>query len=380
MATLDWDVETDSAPGPLDEIRPEARKLMNLSVDSDRFDSAYESVGDVCLSQDFQKCSLHSSEDQSSQPALVGRSEEVVERLQPTQREEETCKSCQDDTEDDCIEPDEDPNEELRENLAREAFCQDQDGDTTLHMGVIHSRPEVVDRMLELAPSPDHLDIRNHLQQTPLALATVTDQSEVARQLLVHGASLDIPDRNGRTPLHLACLRGNGSLIQALTTPVSPREVKHMHLGRLQRIPQDLEQRDYEGFTCLHLAASERHYHIVQYLVHIGADVNSPDGKSGRTALHHAVERNDIQMVRELLFGCRAQVDAQMYNSCTPLHLAVGRRHQEITSLLIQAGANPNLSNTEEDTPQDLAAGDDDIASMLYDDIRIGGQPVHLDM
>ncbi|XP_035669982.1 NF-kappa-B inhibitor epsilon-like isoform X2 [Branchiostoma floridae] len=379
MATLDWDVETDSAPG-LDEIRPEARKLMNLSVDTDRFDSAYESVGDNCLSQDFQKCSLHSSEDQSPQPALVGRPEEVVERLQPTQSEEETSKSCQEDTEDDCIEPDEDPNEELRENLAREAFCQDQDGDTTLHMGVIHSRPDVVDRMLELAPSPDHLDIRNHLQQTPLALATVTDQPEVARQLLVHGASLDIPDRNGRTPLHHACLRGNGSLVQALTTPVSSTEVKHRHLGQLQRIPQNLEQRDYEGFTCLHLAASERHYDIVQYLVSIGADVNSQDGKSGRTALHHAVERNDIQMVKALLFGCGAQVDTQMYNSCTPLHLAVGRRHQEITSFLIQAGANPNLSNTEEDTPQDLAAGDDDIASMLYDDIRIGGQPVHLDM
>ncbi|KAI8481638.1 hypothetical protein Bbelb_406390 [Branchiostoma belcheri] len=106
------------------------------AASTDDGESSYYNLYKLAMPQlhdDFQKCSLHSSEDQSSQPAPVGRAEELVERLQPTQREEfpeETCKSCQDETEDDCIEPDEDPSEELRENLAREAFCQDQDGDT----------------------------------------------------------------------------------------------------------------------------------------------------------------------------------------------------------------------------------------------------------
>lgn len=50
-----------------------------------------------------------------------------------------------------------------------------------------------------------------------------------------------------------------------------------------------------------------------------------------------------------------------MYNGCTPLHLAVGRKDAGLARLLCQAGADILQRNREGDTPQDLAEGNNQV-------------------
>lgn len=77
-----------------------------------------------------------------------------------------------------------------------------------------------------------------------------------------------------------------------------------------------------------------------------------------------AVENHDEMAVKHLL-EMGAQVDAQMYNGCTPLHLAVGRKDAAIAAILCQSGADTLLRNMEDETAQDLADENDDVRTFL---------------
>lgn len=64
----------------------------------------------------------------------------------------------------------------------------------------------------------------------------------------------------------------------------------------------------------------------------------------------------------KLLLSRGAHVDTAMFNGCTPLHLAVGRRDASIANILCQSGADTMLRNMEDETALDLANGNDDVS------------------
>ena len=55
------------------------------------------------------------------------------------------------------------------------------------------------------------------------------------------------------------------------------------------------------GYTPMHLAVLNEHFSCVKELREAGANVDAPDGRSGCTALHHAVEANDHAIAGYLL-------------------------------------------------------------------------------
>ena len=70
----------------------------------------------------------------------------------------------------------------------------------------------------------------------------------------------------------------------------------------------------FSGFTPLHLAVQNNQYETVYVLIHeLKCDLNIPDGKSGRTALHHALEAQNYHMAK-LLVQSKADVNALTYD------------------------------------------------------------------
>ena len=55
------------------------------------------------------------------------------------------------------------------------------------------------------------------------------------------------------------------------------------------------------GYTPAHLAAQTGSVDVLRTLVYSQANINLPDGKSGRTPLHHAVEVDDLPTAGYLL-------------------------------------------------------------------------------
>ncbi|XP_047430376.1 NF-kappa-B inhibitor epsilon [Mugil cephalus] len=239
-----------------------------------------------------------------------------------------------------------------------------EEGDTILHLAIIHEDILIAKELIQIFPK-EVLDIQNNLYQSPLHLATYLNLPDVMRSLLEKGASLDLQDQDGNTALHVACQHGQTECATEMTRDVSPSKLAPV-----------LETQNWRGLTCLHLAALNRQHQILMLLIKKGADVNIQEGTSGKTALHLAVELHDMGSVK-LLIGMGANVDAAMFNGCTPLHLAVGRQDADIANLLCQSGADKMLRNMEDETALDLADGNDDILALFpFDDIQISGRSV----
>lgn len=220
-------------------------------------------------------------------------------------------------------------------------YGKDSDGDTLLHIAIIQCCIHLAMNFIRIAPWNDWLDIFNeNLRQTPLHLAVITKLKPVVRRLMVGGANVEMRDHNGDTPLHIACRRGDLDIVGVLMQPIKQEEYfVNEYDVPYQRIPQNLELRNYGGYTCLHVAAEHNHVDIVMYLIDKGSNINAGDGKSGRTLLHFAAENNNIELMKILLKQDSVNVDAKSYNGCTPIMLAHARSNTTIVELLTQAGA-----------------------------------------
>ncbi|MBN3313755.1 BCL3 protein, partial [Atractosteus spatula] len=231
------------------------------------------------------------------------------------------------------------PLEEGEDRLASEiamATRQDEDGDSVLHIAVVRGEEAVVRRLVDiLLRGGRHLDIFNNLRQTPLHLAVITHQPELVGLLLRGGADPCVLDRHGQTSAHLCCEHGQTDCLRRVLTdsPHTP----------------DLEARNYEGLTPLHLAVQSGSCELVKLLLDSGADIDAVDIKSGRSPLIHAVENNNMEMVN-FLIKCGASVNAQSYSGNSALHSACGRGLVEAVRLLLRNGADSSLKNYHNDT------------------------------
>ena len=75
----------------------------------------------------------------------------------------------------------------------------------------------------------------------------------------------------------------------------------------------------FAGYAPIHLAVQKSNVDMLRILVRGQADVDMPDGKSGRTPLHHAVELDDLPVAGFLLlevsisrFSC-CQIQEQLF-------------------------------------------------------------------
>ncbi|XP_034283958.1 NF-kappa-B inhibitor epsilon [Pantherophis guttatus] len=265
-------------------------------------------------------------------------------------------------------EEEEEEEERLRQQLLEILAFLSEDGDTLLHLAIIHCMPSIAFYCIAQMPVED-LEFQNDLFQTPLHLSVYLEQFEVVKALILKGVNTALQDRNGNTALHLACEQQSlecVELLLPLKKPVSEMQTR--------KTVQDLQLQNWQGLTCLHISTLKGNLQLMALLVQNGADINVQDGTSGKTPLHLAVENHDEMAVRHLL-QLGAQVDSQMYNDCTPLHLAVGRNDAVIAAILCDSGADTLLRNMENETAQDLADGNDDIL-LPFDDLKISGKPV----
>uniref|UniRef100_A0A8C0B4Y0 NFKB inhibitor epsilon n=1 Tax=Buteo japonicus TaxID=224669 RepID=A0A8C0B4Y0_9AVES len=240
-----------------------------------------------------------------------------------------------------------------------------------VHLAIIHCVPAVALCCIAQLPR-EVLEIQNDLFQTPLHLAVYLEQPSVIQALIHKGVNPGLQDRNGNTPLHLACeqqrLQCAQQLLQGTALTEDPAQPHGHH--------QDLQLQNWQGLACLHISTLKGNIQMMSLLLESGANIDVREGTSGKTPLHLAVECHNRRAVQFLLRN-GAYVDAQMYNGCTPLHLAVGRKDAAIAAILSHSGADTLLRNMENETAQDLADGNDDLLALLpFDDLKISGKPV----
>jgi ankyrin repeat protein len=177
---------------------------------------------------------------------------------------------------------------------------------------------------------PIHWAIRNEFEPG--------DVQSTVRRLLKNGASVNVKDKDGRTPLYYACHYGNLQVVQLLVS-------KHAQLNDINK----------ERETALIAACRKHRHNIVPYLVKAGSDVKIQS--SFGTALQ-AIS----------LIGCCicAEVILDGYGNLkftesdgpfgTSLHAAAFNGHAELVKLLCSRLPNTRATNPTYGTPLTAAA------------------------
>ncbi|NXY27699.1 NFKB2 factor, partial [Pomatorhinus ruficollis] len=218
------------------------------------------------------------------------------------------------------------------------AASQDENGDTPLHLAIIHEQTAVIKQLIDVIvsiPSQQIINISNNLQQTPLHLAVITKQPQVVQLLLQARADPTLLDRYGNSLLHLALQTGDEEMLRTLLA----------HLG--SAAPYLLRLPNFHGFLPVHLAVKAKSLACLDLLVRTGADVNAVERQSGRTPLHLAVEMENLNMATHLVKKLGADINSRTFAGNTPLHLAAGLGSPTLTKLLLKAGADVLCENDE---------------------------------
>ncbi|XP_039561336.1 NF-kappa-B inhibitor alpha [Passer montanus] len=239
-----------------------------------------------------------------------------------------------------------------------------EDGDTFLHLAIIHEEKALsLEVIQQAAGDRAFLNFQNNLSQTPLHLAVITDQPEIAEHLLKAGCDLEIRDFRGNTPLHIACQQGSLRSVSVLTQYCQP----HHLLAVLQAA-------NYNGHTCLHLASIQGYLAIVEYLLSLGADVNAQEPCNGRTALHLAVDLQNSELV-SLLVKHGADVNKVTYQGYSPYQLTWGRDNSSIQEQLKQL-TTADLQMLPESEDEESSESEPEFTEdeLIYDDCLIGGR------
>ncbi|XP_055298376.1 NF-kappa-B inhibitor cactus isoform X2 [Sitodiplosis mosellana] len=236
----------------------------------------------------------------------------------------------------------------IEANLWKLCYRQDSDGDTQLHLAIINEIPHIIWAIIRLAPAAWLLDQKNDDAQAPIHLAVLTRQPNVVRRLLVAGANASIRDGDGNTALHLACINGDMTTVEALLKPITAAELKEYNQSAHQ-LPQsnasrrqfsiDLEQRNFYGENCVHIAAQQNHVEILKLLIREGADINAREGRAGYTSLHIAVENNNMELAKFLLESSK-QLNTETFNyrQVTAYQLAAELEHSDMLQILERYG------------------------------------------
>lgn len=211
------------------------------------------------------------------------------------------------------------------------AVRADEDGDLPLHIAVVQGKIGTIERLITVMQKLKiSIDSCNYQKQTALHLAVITNQLEAVDLLLDHSASPHLTDRQGNGLLHLTVKHNS---VAALSRVLHRCAAKSEPTDQGSNTPVDLNIRNFEGITPLQMAVQCGSYDSVKLLLEAGADVNTQEGKNGRTALYFAAEKNDLR-VAKLLLENGADPALSSYSGCTPAQAATGLNRLEIAQLL----------------------------------------------
>ncbi|GKZ83595.1 hypothetical protein AnigIFM56816_008690 [Aspergillus niger] len=177
------------------------------------------------------------------------------------------------------------------------------------------------------------VNLRNiHTGDTALHLAVQWRRPRIILFLLDKGASIDMTNEDGLTPLQLAAKIDNCEAISLL----------------LQRCAQ-VEARSLSGFTALQLAAHAKHWVAFDLLVIGGADVNAWN-KEGESLLHEQARKSSNTAIASKLLDMGANIEARTSQGFTALQCAAKAGNKSMLYFLLDRGAKMDVETPKGET------------------------------
>jgi len=203
-----------------------------------------------------------------------------------------------------------------------------------------------------LRDSPELVRSVDMFGRTPLHEALRNLRVAAAECLLDSGAGLETAGRRRDGGLHVVLAAGENS--------EEDRANRKSLVSLLLARGANVNAVNGHGKTPLHIAAMKGRVATLELLFDAGAAVGAKD-RLGRTAMHDAAMYDQCDVI-DWLISKKAEVNAPDDNGDTPLHVALLRYRSDATKRLLEHGAKVDAKNARGMTPLHIActAGPDE--------------------
>jgi ankyrin repeat protein len=224
-----------------------------------------------------------------------------------------------------------------RSGATKEQHYISRDGASSVHWACYNGDVSALEKLLHQQKDDE---VRDMVGRTALFYAACRGHIDCCALLMDHHDDwIDIGDRKGDTPLHVASF------------------YQHTGVGRrLRQSAAAVNSRNKHGYAPLLVAMDVE---TVGLLVEFSADVMAVD-KKGRTPLFCACAEKRESCVRYYCESAHEHlrlIDLADHRGDTPLHAASCNGHTRIVVMLVGSAANVNAKNVRGMTPIELARG-----------------------
>lgn len=215
---------------------------------------------------------------------------------------------------------------------------------SALTWALIEDKAMIAHTLLDAKASFDAPDIQN---RTLFMTAAWRNHIDIFQRLVDHGDEFHMADDQSRRqthPVYAVDDRGRNVLHHICQDEERAERARndslHEHDDSIARavlrLSVEIDGRDQEGRSPLHVASSHNNKHLAKVLLEHRASPNATDFQD-RTPLHYACFHCNTEMVR-LLIDKEAKVDLATDQQFTPLHVAAaGRETIDIVRLLLHS-------------------------------------------
>ena len=222
---------------------------------------------------------------------------------------------------------------------------------TPLHDAVENNDIKTVRKLIKKGADVNSYD--DYLQYTPLHIAAQENNVEIALYLIDHGANLDSQSYNDDiqnfTPLMVAAICGSVQVAELLLKRGADIHLKVSRFNMaVLHVMAGVTYKDIEKYDAVNM---------ISFLIRHGANVND-EMIEGSTPLHLSVMQGTMKIAQVLIVR-GANVNSRNNEGLTPLHLASKIGFICFAQYLIAYGANPSCMDNKGNTPLFYAQTDE---------------------
>lgn len=238
---------------------------------------------------------------------------------------------------------------DLKANINAEDFS----GTSVLHYAAGYGHVDVFKLLQQQGAK---LDVRNKMQDTILHIAIANDRKQII-ELIIDKVDVNAKNADGDTPLHYVTAAGTNDIFDLLIT----------QKGLI------LDQKNNDGLTPIHIAIVKENVTLINKLIDAGVDINKGDDNTDFPIVY-AVMKGLVD-IYNLLVERGARLDVLKDTDHPFLNSALSKGQILMARKLILDGMDVNLADENGDTPLHYAAaiGDLDLYDLLISKHAIVG-------
>ncbi|XP_057321151.1 putative ankyrin repeat protein RF_0381, partial [Microplitis mediator] len=204
-----------------------------------------------------------------------------------------------------------------------------RNGRSPLHVAAAYGYPEIIELLINNGARLDSvLNGPTKNGYTPLHIACFSNKIKCVKVLLKYGASVTPKCSDVHHPIHIAVFKNHVEVAALLLDHGADVNLRYNNKFFHNKWDQSIFWKDMD-LTLLHYSIARQYKEMTALLLERGADIHL-NTRSNKTSLMHAVEANDLELVKSFLAKGANPNDRDIYGEPVLFYIVVNAYNQSI--------------------------------------------------